>query len=75
MKFSGKMYLRIISNVTKNWGFTLSLKDTFFDVLGLNACCLRIRIRMLHYTETQFFAHVIEFLLLFLDDNVNEECE
>ena len=31
MKFSGKMYLMIILKVTKNQGFTLSLKDTFFE--------------------------------------------
>ena len=29
MKFSGKMWLRIILKVTKNQGFTLSLEDTF----------------------------------------------
>ena len=31
MKFSGKMWLMIILRVTKNQGFTLSLKDTFFE--------------------------------------------
>ena len=30
MKFSGKMYLKIILKVTKNQGFTLSLEDKFF---------------------------------------------
>ena len=30
MKFSGKMWLMIIIEVTKNQGFNLSLKDTFF---------------------------------------------
>ena len=30
MKCSGKMQLMIILKVTKNQGFTLSLKDTFF---------------------------------------------
>ena len=31
MKFSGKMCFEIISKVTKNQGFTLSLEDTFFE--------------------------------------------
>ena len=31
MKFSGKMCFEIILRVTKNQGFTLSLKDTFFE--------------------------------------------
>ena len=31
MKFSGKMCLMIILNVTENHGFTLSLEDTFFE--------------------------------------------
>ena len=31
MKFSGKMYLKIILKVTKTQGFTLSLEDTFFE--------------------------------------------
>ena len=31
MKFSGKMCLMIISKVTKNQGFTLSLEDRFFE--------------------------------------------
>ena len=31
MKFSGKMYFKIILKVTKNQGFTLSLEDTFFE--------------------------------------------
>ena len=31
MKFAGKMYLMIISKVTKNQGSHLSLEDTFFE--------------------------------------------
>ena len=31
MKFSGKMCLKIILNVTKSQGFTLSLEDKFFE--------------------------------------------
>ena len=31
MKFSEKMCLKIMLKVTKNQGFTLSLKDTFFE--------------------------------------------
>ena len=31
MKFSGKMCFKIILKVTKNQGFTLSLKDIFFE--------------------------------------------
>ena len=31
MKFSRNMCLKIISKVTKNQGFTLSLEDTFFQ--------------------------------------------
>ena len=31
MKFSENMYLMIILKVTKKQGFTLSLKDTFFE--------------------------------------------
>ena len=31
MKISGKMCLKIILQVTKNQGFTLSLQDTFFE--------------------------------------------
>ena len=31
MKFSGKMYLKIILKVTENQGFTLSLEGTFFE--------------------------------------------
>ena len=31
MKFSGKMYLKIILKLTKNQGFTLSLEDKFFE--------------------------------------------
>ena len=31
MKFSGKMYFKIILKVTKNQGFTLSLEDIFFE--------------------------------------------
>ena len=31
MKFLGKMCLKIILKVTKNQGFTFSLKDTFFE--------------------------------------------
>ena len=31
MKFSGKMCLKIILKITKNQGFTLSLKDVFFE--------------------------------------------
>ena len=31
MKFSGMMWLMIISKVTKKQSFTLSLEDTFFD--------------------------------------------
>ena len=31
MKFSEKMYFKIILKVTKNQGFTLSLEDTFFE--------------------------------------------
>ena len=30
MKFSGKMFFKIILKVTKNQGFTLSLEDKFF---------------------------------------------
>ena len=30
MKFSGNMWLMILSKVTKNQGFTLPLEDTFF---------------------------------------------
>ena len=30
MKFSGKIWLKTILQVTKNQGFTLSLEDTFF---------------------------------------------
>ena len=30
MKLSGKMWLMIVLKVTKNYGFTLSLTDTFF---------------------------------------------
>ena len=48
MKFSGKMYLKIILKVTKNQGFTLSLENIFFKkpdpapaVLGLNSKHLR----------------------------------
>ena len=33
MAFSGKMWLMIIWKVTKNQGFTLSLKDTLFEKL------------------------------------------
>ena len=31
MKFSGKMFFKIMLKVTKNQGFTLSLEDTFFE--------------------------------------------
>ena len=31
MRFSGKMWLMIISKVTKNQDFTLSLEDTFLE--------------------------------------------
>ena len=31
MKFSGKMYFKIILKATKNQRFTLSLEDTFFE--------------------------------------------
>ena len=31
MRFSGKMRLKIILEVTKNQGFSLSLEDTFFE--------------------------------------------
>ena len=31
MKFSGKVWLMIILNVTKTQGFTLSLKDSLFE--------------------------------------------
>ena len=31
MKFSGKMWLMIMLEVTKNQGFTLSLEDTFLE--------------------------------------------
>ena len=31
MKFSGKMYFKLILKVTKKQGFTLSLEDTFFE--------------------------------------------
>ena len=31
MKFSGKMFLKIISKVTKKQGFSLSLEDTLFE--------------------------------------------
>ena len=31
MKFSGKMYFKIILKVTKNQSFTLSLEDKFFE--------------------------------------------
>ena len=31
MKFAGKMYLMIISKVTKNQGSHLSLEDKFFE--------------------------------------------
>ena len=31
MKFSGKMYLKIILKVTKHQGFSLSLEDTLFE--------------------------------------------
>ena len=31
MKLSGKRWLVIILKVTKNLGFTISLKDTFFE--------------------------------------------
>ena len=34
MKFSGKMCLMIILNITKNQVFTLSLEDTFFECNG-----------------------------------------
>ena len=30
MKFSGKMYCKIILEVTKSQGFTLAIEDTFF---------------------------------------------
>ena len=57
MKFSGKMSLMIILKVTKKGIHPLSKRYIFRKTtrgVGLNACCLRISIRILHYTETQF---------------------
>ena len=59
MKFSGKMYLKIILKVSKNQGFTLSIKDTFFEkpqggviltvaVLGLKSCDFKTRVHLTH---------------------------
>ena len=59
MKFSGKMCLMMILEVTKNRGFTLSLEDTFFEKSqggGVKLTPLsRFRVKELsHVSEARF---------------------
>ena len=73
MKFSVRMCFKVILKVTKNHGFTLSLKDTFFEkpqggqidppaILGLTLKCENVVEMLFKLQQTQ--SHVAVYCLM-----------